>query len=71
MCCGVIPILFGWFLSVSSLHVLVFIWKTFCDFCVHVYLAMEEQPSGGMVIDIDIDIDIDNADTLSMSFVHF
>ena len=29
MCCGVIPILFGWFLRVSSLHVLVFIWKTF------------------------------------------
>ena len=31
MCCGVVPILFGWFLRVPSLHVLVFIWKTFCD----------------------------------------
>ena len=31
MCCGVVPILFGWFLSVSSLHVLVFIRKIFCD----------------------------------------
>ena len=27
--CGVIPILFGWFLRVPSLHVLVFIQKTF------------------------------------------
>ena len=27
-CCGVIPILFGWFLSVPSLHALVFIQKT-------------------------------------------
>ena len=32
MCCGVVPILFGWFLSVPSLHVLVFLWKTFLDF---------------------------------------
>ena len=31
MCCGVVPILFGWFLSVPSLHALVFLWKTFCD----------------------------------------
>ena len=31
MCCGVVPILFGWFLSVPSLHVLVFLWKTFLD----------------------------------------
>ena len=31
MCCGVVPILFGWFLRVPSLHVLVFIRKTFCD----------------------------------------
>ena len=31
MCCGVIPILFGWFLRVPSLHALVFIRKTFCD----------------------------------------
>ena len=29
MCCGVVPILFGWFLRVPSLHALVFIWKTF------------------------------------------
>ena len=29
--CGVVPILFGWFLRVPSLHVLVFIQKTFCD----------------------------------------
>ena len=28
-CCGVIPIFFGWFLSVPSLLVLVFIQKTF------------------------------------------
>ena len=27
-CCGVIPILFGWFLSVPSLHALVFVQKT-------------------------------------------
>ena len=26
---SIIPILFGWFLRVSSLHALVFIWKTF------------------------------------------
>ena len=32
MCCGVVPILFGWFLRVPSLHALVFIWKPFCDF---------------------------------------
>ena len=30
--CGVVPILFGWFLRVPSLHALVFIRKTFCDF---------------------------------------
>ena len=29
MCCGVVPILFGWFLRVPSLHALVFIRKTF------------------------------------------
>ena len=29
MCCGVVPILFGWVLRVPSLHALVFIWKTF------------------------------------------
>ena len=32
MCCGVVHILFGWFLMVPSLHALVFSWKTFCDF---------------------------------------
>ena len=31
MCCGIVPILFGWFLRVPSLHALVFIRKTFCD----------------------------------------
>ena len=31
MCCGVVPILFGWFLSVSSLHVLFSFGKLFCD----------------------------------------
>ena len=34
MCCGVVPILFGWFLSVPSLHALVFLWKTFLDLLV-------------------------------------
>ena len=29
MCCGLVPILFGWFLRVPSLHTLVLIWKTF------------------------------------------
>ena len=29
MCCGVVPILFGWFLRIPSLHALVFIQKTF------------------------------------------
>ena len=29
MCCGVVPFLFSWFLRVPSLHVLVFIRKTF------------------------------------------
>ena len=31
MCCGVVRILFGWFLRVPSLHALVFLWETFCD----------------------------------------
>ena len=30
MCCGVVPILFGCFLSVPSLHALVFIPAVFC-----------------------------------------
>ena len=29
MCCGVVPIFFGCFLRVPSLHARVFIWKTF------------------------------------------
>ena len=50
MCCGVICILFGWFLRVPSLHALAFFWKTFCDFVVllgsytayiHICLALE------------------------------
>ena len=28
-CCGIVPILFGWFLRVSSPHALVFVQKTF------------------------------------------
>ena len=31
ICCGVVPILFSWFLRVPSLHALVFIGKLFCD----------------------------------------
>ena len=31
MCCGVIPILFGWFLRVPSLHAIVSFLKIFCD----------------------------------------
>ena len=34
MCCGVIPILFGWFLRVPSLHALVSFGKPFCDLLV-------------------------------------
>ena len=41
MCCGV-PILFGWFLRVSSLHVLVSIRKPFCDlFLLLLYCFLE------------------------------
>ena len=29
MCCGVVPILYGWFLRVPSLHALVFIFVTY------------------------------------------
>ena len=32
--CGVVLILFGWFLRVSFLHVLVFLQKTFCHFII-------------------------------------
>ena len=40
MCCGVVPILFGWFLSVPSLHALLFLWKTFCDLFVLFFLEL-------------------------------
>ena len=33
MCCSVVPILFGWFSRVPSLHALVFIQKTFFTTC--------------------------------------
>ena len=33
MCCGVVPILFGCFLRVPSLHALVFIQKRLCVTC--------------------------------------
>ena len=39
MCCGVVPILFGWFLSVPSLHVHVFLWKTFLDLSITVLIG--------------------------------
>ena len=38
MCCGVVPILFGSFLRVPSLQVLVFIRKTFCDLFLLLFL---------------------------------
>ena len=51
MCCGVVPILFGWFLSVPSLHALVFLWKTFCDlfvpFFLELFLEMVREKRGG------------------------
>ena len=40
MCCGVVPILFGWFLSVPSLHALVFLWKNFLDLFVLIFLEL-------------------------------
>ena len=40
MCCGVIPILFAWFLRVPSVHALVLIQKAFCDLS---YPAIGEQ----------------------------
>ena len=49
MCCGVVPILFGWFLRVPSLHALVFIWKTFvtcsCCFC-YCFLEVVREKRG-------------------------
>ena len=41
MCCGVVPILFGWFLRVPSLHALVFIENFFvtCVTTVHPQLS--------------------------------
>ena len=40
-CCGVVPILFAWFLRVPSLHVLVFVQKTFLWLCVMGYVAVK------------------------------
>ena len=40
MCCGIVPILFSWFLSVPSLHALVFLWKTFLDLYVLFFLGI-------------------------------
>ena len=48
MCCGVIPILFGWCLRVPSLHALVFIQKTFfvtCS-CCFVFLIVKRREVG-------------------------
>ena len=39
-CCGVIPIQFGWFLMVSSLHVVVLLQKTFCDSFLLLFFAL-------------------------------
>ena len=36
MCCGVVPILFGWFLRVPSLHSLVFISENFFVTCKYI-----------------------------------
>ena len=52
MCCGVVRILFGWFLRVPSLHALVFLWKTFCDlfllfFFWNCFLEMVREKRGG------------------------
>ena len=40
MCCGVVPILFGWFFRVPSLHALVFIRKTFCDLFLPLFFCL-------------------------------
>ena len=42
MCCGVIPILFGWFLRVPSLHALVFIWKKIFVTCLFFFKLVLE-----------------------------
>ena len=42
----VIPILLGWFLRVPSLHVLVFIQKTFCDLFLLVFLFFRNNKGG-------------------------
>ena len=53
MCCDVIPILFGWFLRLPSLHVLVFIQKLFCDlllllfFCCCLEIVREKRGRQG------------------------
>ena len=43
MCCGVVHILFSWFLRVPSLHVFVFLWKGLfvtCSYCFVVFLEI-------------------------------
>ena len=55
MCCGVVPILFGWFLIVPSLHALVFIQKTFFVTCLcsflGLFLEMVREKRGGEIED--------------------
>ena len=46
MCCGVVPILFGWFLRVPSLDALVFIRKTFCDLYIYIVAGITVLCSG-------------------------
>ena len=40
MCCGVIPILFGWFLRVLSLHVLLFTFFVFFSCCFFLFVCL-------------------------------
>ena len=55
MCCGVVPILFSWFLRVPSLHALVFVHKTvlsivpaaFFLFCFFLEIAREKRGRQG------------------------
>ena len=51
MCYSVVPILFGWFLRVPSLHALVFIRKLFCDlflfFFFYCFLEIVREKRGG------------------------
>ena len=39
MCCGVVPILFGWFMRTPSLHALIFIGKTFVTLYVGMWVC--------------------------------